>query len=507
MATKKIDEKKIIKDATKLAEEDGFDLTELDAARFAPYLDEWVLSKRLPLPANHPLKRGSFTYSSNLTPIDILDLAEQQFQQEQTAEKQGPQEDSGDNETIIVGGKEFVRKENDDSDDPRDTPPPQFYGEETEKVPCRKIVVVPGILGSEIAECTPRTGLSDDWKKIWPPVAADSNSVGPIDHLVDTASDQNLPGAPKRKCQILEPAYDGLLGRLRADGYTEANGKLHPWGYDWTKSNLANGKLLKEYINQIAGVTKANPDGDCTIDVICHSMGGLVTRAAIKSGAKVRLTVYLASPHHGAPKAYFALHPKGPSIVASSWWKKLLINQLWDIYASEVQPKGHDLGELLASFARQFPSVYELLPDEYYFQGNKYFVTLWYWTSSQNVIGLNSTYYTTPDVSFPRRGGLQTKVQEAMRFKKWLGKLPPGNNLSIYSYSEPTNDCIVFSYRGSNGFRDPTDSGQAGDGTVPTSSANKGQHMLLNPGSHVAIPNRQDTYDKIVRYLGLGHGQ
>lgn len=504
MATKKAGVKKIIRDAMKLAAEDGFDLAKFDAARFAPFLDEWVLSRRLQLPANHPLKRGSFTYSSNLTPMEILDLADQQFQREQAVEKHDTL-GGGDDDRIMIGGKEYVRKE--DGDNPRDTPPPQFYGEEIEIVPCRKIVVVPGILGSEIVECTPRPGLSDDWKKIWPPVAADSNSIAPLDHLVDTASDQNIPGAPTRKSKILEPAYDGLLGRLRADGYTEENGKLHPWGYDWTKSNRTNGELLKNYINEIAGVTEAHPEGDCVIDVICHSMGGLVTRAAIKSGAVVRQTVYLASPHHGAPKAYFALHPEAPTPLASSWWQKFLINKLWDAYASEVQPRGDDLGELLASFARQFPSVYELLPDEYYFQTNQYFVTLWYWMSSQNVVGLDSTYYTAPDVSFPRQGGMQTKVQEAMRFKGWLGRLPPGDNLSIYSNTENTNDSIVFSYRGGNGFRDPTDSGQAGDGTVPTSSANKGQYVVFNPGTHVALPNRQDTYDKIASYLGLRNGQ
>lgn len=499
MSKKEVSRRKIIQDAERLAAEDGIELDQLSGTEFAGYLDDWILGGRLSLQRMHPLKRGSFVFPSNLSPRGILALADDEF------EKSKLVKNSKSSGSIFLDGIEYVRKDEDDG--PRDTPVPEIYGEILPPVSCRKIVVVPGIMGSEILERTLRPNLGDDWKKIWPPLSADSSSLAPVDHLIETSSDAGLPGAPIREARILEAAYDGLLGRLRADGYREDNNKLFPWGYDWTKSNRENGEKLKDFINTLAGVTPSNPEGNCVVDVICHSMGGLVTRAAIKSGAMVRRTVYLASPHHGAPKAYFALHPKAPSPLASLWWEKLLINKLWNAYAAEVQPREGDLGALLASLARQMPSVFELLPDEYYFQTNSYFVTLWYWTSATNIIGRDATYYDTADINFPAKDGMRRKVMDAMRFKSWLGRIPPGEHLSIYSNTEKTNDSIVFSYRGTNGFRDPEDSGQGGDGTVPTSSANVGAKILFNRGSHVAIPNRQDTYDKIRIYLKLGNGQ
>lgn len=505
MAARKNAAPALVRESRRLAEEDGLDLDTLNAAGFARVLDDWVLSGRLTLPLDHPLRRGGLSFSGEMKPEEMLELSDQAYRQEKSL-SETRQRMQGDTQQIVVAGRTY-RASGEDDEGPRDVPPPQIYGEELDVPACRKIVVVPGILGSEIVECTPRAGRSDDWKKIWPPLAADPDSVGPLDHLVDPSSDDGLPGAPTRRCAILEPAYDGLLGRLRADGYTEQNGKLHPWGYDWTRSNLDNGKLLKDYINAIAGVTKAKPDGDCVVDVICHSMGGLVTRAAIKSGAVVRRTVYLASPHHGASKAYFALHPEAPAPLASNWWQRLLINKLWNSYASEVQPKNIDLGAFLASLARQFASVYELLPDEHYFRSNRHFVTLWYHLSAVNVVGLDATYYNTADVCFPAANGMRAKVKAAMRFKQWLGRLPPGEHLSIYSNTEKTNDSIIYDYRFTNGFRDPTDSGQGGDGTVPTTSANVGKYVLFNAGSHVAIPNRQDAYDKIAIYLQLGKGR
>lgn len=474
MNKKEVSHRKIVQDAERLAAEDGVELNRMSGAEFAAHLDEWILSGRLPLQRMHPFKRGSFVFPSNLKPSDILALADDAAEKSSTG---GNNEPSG---SVFLDGIEYIRKE--DNEDPGDTPVAEIYGEILPPVSCRKIVVVPGIMGSEILERTPRPNLGDDWKKIWPPLSADSHSLAPVDHLIETSSDAGLPGAPMRETRILEAAYDGLLGRLRADGYREDNNKLFPWGYDWTKSNRDNGEKLKDFINTLAGVTQNNPGGDCAIDVICHSMGGLVTRAAIKSGAQVRRTVYLASPHHGAPKAYFALHPRAPSLLASLWWQRLLINKLWDAYAAEVQPREGDLGKLLASLARQMPSVFELLPDEYYFQTNNYFVTLWYWTSATNVIGLDATYYNTADINFPAQDGMRRKVLDAMRFKSWLGRIPPGEHLSIYSNTEKTNDSIVFSYRSTNGFRDPEDSGQGGDGTVPTSSANIGAKVLVQPG-------------------------
>jgi pimeloyl-ACP methyl ester carboxylesterase len=387
--------------------------------------------------------------------------------------------------------------------------PPTIYGEEIKGELLRIIVLVPGILGSQITIATPRPGRSDEIKMLWPPLSNAADSIAPIDQLVDTGSSAGLPGATRRQATILRPAYEELIQRLNTDGYTEQRGNLVFFGYDWTKSCRTNGTILADLIKRLARSTPANPQGTIKVDVICHSMGGIVTRSAIRlDSAPVRKTAYLASPHYGSPKAYFALHPSAPVPLASAWWQNLLINHLWNQYSSAVQPRGN-LSEILRSLAIQFPSVYELLPDEFYFERHHIVDISWRLGSVAHVSTLPATYYDTANVCFPREGGMQYKVRDAMAFKAALQAQPPGDHISIWSSNHETKDSIVYSYTitDDNGFREPTDSGQRGDGTVPTDSAKVGAVTHRVTESHTGVPNSQETYDIVAAYLQLRGGQ
>ncbi|HUO38272.1 MAG TPA: hypothetical protein VMU34_10695, partial [Mycobacterium sp.] len=77
-------------------------------------------------------------------------------------------------------------------------------------------------------------------------------------------------------------------------------------GYDWRKSNFKSAQLLHQRIGEIK---RENPNATHVI-VVSHSMGGLVTRAAMRQfgHAEVMGIVHTVMPSAGAPQHYRRFH-------------------------------------------------------------------------------------------------------------------------------------------------------------------------------------------------------
>ncbi|MFN9993999.1 MAG: lipase family alpha/beta hydrolase [Phycisphaerales bacterium] len=89
----------------------------------------------------------------------------------------------------------------------------------------------------------------------------------------------------------------GIQADIAADG-----GVLWCFGYDWRKSNLHNGRLLKEFIRDTVAPTSSLPP-----IIVTHSMGGLVTRAACAAHGMEDMiagVVHTMMPTYGAAEAY-----------------------------------------------------------------------------------------------------------------------------------------------------------------------------------------------------------
>jgi triacylglycerol esterase/lipase EstA (alpha/beta hydrolase family) len=105
--------------------------------------------------------------------------------------------------------------------------------------------------------------------------------------------------------------YDNLWVALKQSGYKE-NKTLFALPYDWRRSNSFTALLLKDKIQEvISACNSVNPaDFDCDkVDLVAHSMGGLVARAYIESNDyanNVDQLIFLATPQRGAPMAYLA---------------------------------------------------------------------------------------------------------------------------------------------------------------------------------------------------------
>ncbi len=103
--------------------------------------------------------------------------------------------------------------------------------------------------------------------------------------------------------------YDNLIATLEANGY-EKGSTLFTFPYEWRDSNIITANLLKDKItNVISECASANlSEVDCNkVDLVAHSMGGLVAREYIQSGQyqhNVDQLIFLGTPHRGSPQSY-----------------------------------------------------------------------------------------------------------------------------------------------------------------------------------------------------------
>ena len=145
--------------------------------------------------------------------------------------------------------------------------------------------------------------------ELLPPKNSDPNPVIIIPGIMGSAY--------KNDELVIDPilhTYDDLLATLDQNGYTP-DLDLFTFPYEWRDSNILNADLLKDKISEVkAACFAANPDllalslSKCDkVDLVAHSMGGLVARAYIQSvdyNDDVDQLIFLGTPHKGSPKAY-----------------------------------------------------------------------------------------------------------------------------------------------------------------------------------------------------------
>ena len=228
---------------------------------------------------------------------------------------------------------------------------------EQAKVP---VIVIPGIMGSELWKVED----VDDRERIWPDVAG--FSLQDADDLALTASGEDRADVTIQEGDILRAWtlnsawFTNVYGKLvdclteESAGYVEDT-DLFLFSYDWRKNLSVTSAVLAKRINEILAKTGAEQ-----VDIVAHSMGGLVARYYInsssaatpsvfyQSAANVRKLILLATPSHGSPDALIALHPelgRGPGMLSNEEAQDLSAN---------------------------WPSAYQLLPTEEFFDLYEY---------------------------------------------------------------------------------------------------------------------------------------
>jgi triacylglycerol esterase/lipase EstA (alpha/beta hydrolase family) len=153
--------------------------------------------------------------------------------------------------------------------------------------------------------------------------------------------------------------YDDLWAALKLAGYQE-NKSLFAFPYNWRQSNATSSLLLKQKINEVkvACNSASLADYDCSkVDLVAHSMGGLVARAYIEGDNyqnDVDQLIFLATPQQGSPTAYLAWEGGEAGTGFSN-------TVLWNLMFSEADNKDYFTN---FSYFRGLPvqSLKELLP-------------------------------------------------------------------------------------------------------------------------------------------------
>jgi pimeloyl-ACP methyl ester carboxylesterase len=153
----------------------------------------------------------------------------------------------------------------------------------------RPLILVPGIMESSLA-----VRKDSEFLGIWPfPSGIPSseflnNILSDLGTNIRKGMDDNVSVVATG---LLPGAYDYIISAIIRWGYTPGN-NFWTFPYDWRQSSKISGQMLANFIKN------KNLDD---VDIICHSMGGFVTRFAKNQGAPIKRTAYIASPHYGSP--------------------------------------------------------------------------------------------------------------------------------------------------------------------------------------------------------------
>ncbi len=188
--------------------------------------------------------------------------------------------------------------------------------------PC---VIVPGVAGTTLVDSN-----TLDFKTVF----EFPNLFTPVldtELELDPQYDSKIDGIVERN-HIEHIAYKQPVAKLmeKSDSF------FYIFGYDWRQSNLVNGQLLIDFIEKVKVKT-----GKKSVNVLTHSMGGLVFLGALREGLNIdslNRVVIAACPFLGSLDAYDV-------IVRGKQFPIL-------------NPIHHD--ENVSKIGRTFPSAYEL---------------------------------------------------------------------------------------------------------------------------------------------------
>jgi len=227
------------------------------------------------------------------------------------------------------------------------------------------VIIIPGILSSHL-------NRNDDAKtELWPNIKKALFGPPGDKYLAELSLDEI--GQPNLSYPVVLPTdifrklrdkdfFDGLITNLISFGYEE-NKDLFIFPYDWrldiraSVDNVYSPILisLKDRIEQIKTQTGADK-----IDIVAHSMGGLLSKYYIKhyGTGKVDKFIDIGTPHLGAPSALKTLMYGDDMGIRFG---------LFGLNALEVK-----------NISQNMPSAYQLLPSQNYFSTSspdyKYYV-------------------------------------------------------------------------------------------------------------------------------------
>ncbi len=184
------------------------------------------------------------------------------------------------------------------------------------------VIVIPGVAGSEFVTTTAFRLNVDNGRggtytrdygageKVWVN-AWEAAALGEDDYfdVLKLQTDGRTPVAPLAVSGVYGSAYDELIDYLRRQGYT-ANVDLWTFPYDWRRDIRETHSQLDALVSRALMAANGGRTDPATwtirrVDLVGHSMGGLVGRSYIADPARAQRVdqlITLGSPQLGATK-------------------------------------------------------------------------------------------------------------------------------------------------------------------------------------------------------------
>jgi pimeloyl-ACP methyl ester carboxylesterase len=193
----------------------------------------------------------------------------------------------------------------------------------------RVVVVLPGIMGSE---------LRLHGEMIWP--GSPASLILPYKRMKELL-DPDLVATDIIRSFSISKQYQTLADDLASWNFAEGE-TLFICPYDWRKRIEDAAAVLDTLVEKALAAT----GGACEINIIAHSMGGLIARYYLESGQfnvhpgfrAVRSLITLGTPHRGAPLA----------LTAAMGMEKQLFLSAKQVHQLVTDPR--------------YPALYQLMP-------------------------------------------------------------------------------------------------------------------------------------------------
>ena len=336
---------------------------------------------------------------------------------------------------------------------------------------CRKaIIIVPGVMGTELKLATAQNGLSAG-TQVWPPIQGneDFSNIAVLNKTLDKLSSIacDTSGNSVYDLRVKNDdnygafdQYKSLYNELKAN-YSATHDVIF-FGYDWRKPNSVSGNLLRQKVNQY----------DCVI-IVAHSMGGLVTSHMLKNASirqKIEKVITLGTPYLGSLEM-LPVMSHGHFGYINTALENLPRFIAWIAKETVLQP-------MLQAMAVNIPSLYELLPTEKFFSlDNRWYYSIKYLVAgTQNCETFASTR-TWIQIAKDENaiGSFNLNLYDnaiAAHSSLWSSNSHITSNVNTYYLVGDDHD-TMRTYTFKDGFTDSysTTSVESGDGTVLSYSA------------------------------------
>ncbi len=281
-------------------------------------------------------------------------------------------------------------------------------------------------------------------------------------------------------------AYDSLINTFKDNGYEEGK-DLFLLPYQWRADNIDTAGILQEKIRKIK-----EDNNWPKVDVVAHSMGGLVARQYIESNDyqnDIDQLIMLGTPNEGSPENYLTW--AGGELSASKFdVVGIILNK---IFKQEAKENGSDnIFEYLHN--KPIKSIQELLATSNYL----------YDTNSNKVRSYQEGDFY-PKNDFIDNLNLSENLQKLNKVSliNIVGKLDKSTTINEIKVGKPSIDATSQWAYG-----EPIKNGltySEGDGTVPLNSAegvSSDEQIEIN-SAHMQLPGEaQDiVYKSITGYL------